>query len=99
MPALKLVSDRRRATSANEKTKQISPHYDEALQPWDVILAWKMGFLDGNALKYLQRWNKKGTPLQDLEKAKHYIEKLIEQVQRQQEAGARQRPGRPRRAR
>jgi hypothetical protein len=35
------------------------------------------GFLTGNSLKYLARWKDKGG-VDDLRKAKHYIEKLIE---------------------
>lgn len=53
-------------------------HYNaKSLQPWDVIIAWNLGFLDGNAMKYLARWRDKGG-IEDLKKAKHYIEKLIE---------------------
>ena len=36
------------------------------------------GFHRINALKYITRYDKKGTPLEDLHKAKFYIEKLIE---------------------
>jgi len=35
------------------------------------------GFLRGNALKYIMRYPIKGTPVEDLEKAKHYIDKLL----------------------
>lgn len=53
-------------------------HYkDKTLQPWDAIIIWKMGFLDGNALKYLVRFRDKGG-VEDLKKARHYIDKLIE---------------------
>lgn len=53
-------------------------HYKQhTLQPWDAIVEWGMGFLDGNALKYLVRYRDKGG-IQDLEKARHYIDKLIE---------------------
>lgn len=38
------------------------------------------GFLRGNALKYLQRYDKKNG-VQDLKKARHYIEMLIEEVE------------------
>lgn len=47
-------------------------------ETWDVILDWGLGYLDGNAVKYLSRWRQKGG-IEDLRKAKHYIEKLIEQ--------------------
>jgi len=53
-------------------------HYKrQAIQPWDFIIANNIGFLEGNAIKYLTRWRAKGG-LQDLEKARHYIDKLIE---------------------
>jgi hypothetical protein len=53
-------------------------HYKQfKFQPWDVILDWELGFLDGNALKYIARWRDKGG-VEDLKKAKHYLEKLIE---------------------
>jgi hypothetical protein len=62
--------------SANEK--QVGGnHYKMAIEPWDAIHSWDLGYFDGTAVKYLARWrNKNG--VQDLEKAKHFIEKLIE---------------------
>lgn len=36
-----------------------------------------LDFCQGNAIKYIMRYDKKGSPLQDLEKAKHYIDLLI----------------------
>lgn len=53
-------------------------HYRElALQPWEIIDALDLDFYDGNALKYLLRWRKKGG-VEDLKKAVHYIEHQIE---------------------
>jgi len=46
-------------------------------ETWDVILDWGLGYLDGNAVKYLSRWRHKNG-LEDLKKARHYIDKLIE---------------------
>jgi hypothetical protein len=52
-------------------------HYDDLLiQPWDIIEKNKMGFFDGNVLKYIMRYKQKGG-IEDLRKARHYIEKLI----------------------
>ena len=62
-------------------------HYlNQGIQPWDAMRAWLTseqytGFLLGNAIKYLSRFNAKaaskgGAP--DLEKAAHYLQKLIE---------------------
>lgn len=36
-----------------------------------------MGFLDGNAIKYIWRHKDKGKQIEDLEKAKWYIDRLI----------------------
>lgn len=59
--------------------KQIAGnHYkDLKIQPIEYIHANGIGYLEGNAIKYLTRWRAKGG-LADLEKAKHYIELLIE---------------------
>lgn len=47
-----------------------------AVQPEAFIHANGIGFHEGNAIKYLCRWRKRGG-LQDLEKARHYIDLLI----------------------
>ena len=53
-------------------------HYKQfRYETWDVIDDWGLGYFDGNAVKYLSRWQHKGG-IEDLRKAKHYIEKLIE---------------------
>ena len=52
-------------------------HYQIPIQPWDYIIANNIGYLEGTAIKYLSRWKRKNG-LQDLYKAKHFIEKLIE---------------------
>ena len=67
-------------TPSPANTLQIGgTHYkDNQYEPWDVIMDWDLGYLDGTVVKYLSRWQKKGTPLQDLLKASHYLQKLIE---------------------
>lgn len=53
-------------------------HYkDKAIQPIEYIHANKIGFCEGNVVKYITRWKEKNG-VADLEKAKHYIELLIE---------------------
>ena len=53
-------------------------HYkDKPLQVWDYVIANNLGYLEGNVIKYVSRWRQKGG-VEDLRKAKHYIEKLIE---------------------
>lgn len=52
--------------------KQFAGH-----EPWDVITAWDLGYLDGTALKYIARWKHKNG-VQDLKKAVHFLQKAIE---------------------
>lgn len=66
-------------STANALGKQPGgSHYkDKAIQPVQYIHANSLGFCEGNVVKYVTRWRDKGG-LQDLLKAKHYIELLIE---------------------
>lgn len=66
-------------------------HYtSKAIQPIQVMKAnmthekYK-GFLEGNVLKYLMRYEDKGTPLKDLDKCKDYLEALIEAVEEEKQ--------------
>jgi hypothetical protein len=53
-------------------------HYRfKAMQPWDFIVVNGLGFLDGNVVKYICRFRQKNG-IEDLEKAQHYLSKLIE---------------------
>lgn len=47
------------------------------IEPWDYIVANDIGFLEGNAIKYLTRWKSKNG-VEDLHKALHYVQKAIE---------------------
>lgn len=63
--------------SAN--TRQVGgEHYGlGALQHWDIVHLFKLDYFQGQITKYLFRWRKKNG-VEDLEKAKHYLEKYIE---------------------
>jgi Protein of unknwon function (DUF3310) len=53
-------------------------HYkDNAIQPVEYIHANGLGFCEGNVIKYITRWKEKNG-MEDLYKAQHYIELLIE---------------------
>jgi len=58
-------------------------HYKNmGVQPWKAMESWMTpeqfaGFLRGNAIKYLARCDVKGG-LDDIKKARHYIDKLVE---------------------
>jgi hypothetical protein len=47
------------------------------IQPVDFIIKNNIGFVEGNIIKYILRFKEKGG-VQDLLKAKHYIELLID---------------------
>ena len=56
-----------------------SAHYKELRpEPIDVIRGWNLGFELGSVVKYVARHAQKGTPVEDLEKAKHFIELELE---------------------
>ena len=59
-------------------------HYkDYAIQPIEFIHMNNIGFAEGCAIKYLCRWRQKNG-IEDLKKAKHFIELLIELEGREQ---------------
>jgi hypothetical protein len=56
-------------------------HYKTEIQPWDFIIANDLGYLEGNIIKYVSRYKKKGG-MADLLKAQHYLQKLIETTEK-----------------
>lgn len=42
-----------------------------------VIEAWELGFCLGNTVKYIARADHKGNPLEDLKKARWYLDREI----------------------
>jgi len=62
---------------ANEQQVGGSHYAVKAIQPWDYIVANNLGYLEGNIVKYVSRWKDKGG-VEDLKKAQHYLQKLIE---------------------
>jgi hypothetical protein len=63
--------------SANEIQIGGDHYKNQAIQPWDFISLNNLGYLEGCVIKYVSRHAKKGG-IEDLNKAKHYLEKLIE---------------------
>ena len=67
----------RRRQQESSQAKQVGgSHYLKAIQPWDIIRAWGLGFHRGNIIKYVLRAPGKNGK-EDLEKAKHYLDYLI----------------------
>lgn len=54
-------------------------HYKKfKIQPWEIVDEYDLCFYSGNVLKYLLRV--KTNKLEDLKKARHYLDKLIEDL-------------------
>lgn len=66
----------------SDPTTERNEHYKKSkIQPWDVIDDHELNFYLGNAIKYVLRAGKKNliknNDIQDLKKAKDYLEKEI----------------------
>jgi len=60
------------------ETQVDGSHYKKLkIQPIEYIHANGIGYIEGNVIKYVSRWKDKNG-IKDLEKAKHYLELLIE---------------------
>ena len=60
-------------------------HYkDNTIQVWDAIHDWGLGYFSGNVIKYVARHQKKNG-VEDLKKARHYLDKLIAMSEKQAE--------------
>jgi len=61
----------------SDEIKQIGgSHYESEYQHWSWVIDAGLGYLEGCATKYVSRWWKKNG-LQDLLKAKTYVQKMI----------------------
>ncbi len=47
----------------------------------DVIEDWELGFHLGNAVKYVARAGRKGDEIEDLKKARWYLDRAISQLE------------------
>ena len=63
--------------SANKKQVGGNHYLKYKIQPVEFIIKNNIGFVEGNIIKYVLRFKEKGG-VQDLLKAKHYIELLID---------------------
>ncbi len=58
------------------------PHYNKGIETSEYIRSWEMNWDQANVVKYVTRYNLKHTDkdlqCQDLRKARHYLERLIE---------------------
>ena len=56
-------------------------HYNQGgVEVYEFIKSNKFGYAQGNVIKYVSRYRYKGTPIQDLLKARWYLNKLIDET-------------------
>lgn len=60
-------------------------HYNQGIEPIDVIESWGLNFSLGNVIKYTLRAPYKGKEIEDLEKAKWYLDREIERLKKESE--------------
>ena len=61
-------------------------HYTLAkIEVIDFIEAWDLGFHAGNVVKYVARAKHKNNMLEDLKKARWYIDRLIRKIEKEAE--------------
>src|SRR6185369_13146900 len=64
--------------SSNANSRQVGgDHYKTEIEHWDFVESNGIGYLEGCATKYVTRARKKNGR-QDLEKAVHYVDKIID---------------------
>jgi hypothetical protein len=78
------VNERQVGGSHYKDTSGRCPNCGGLIEHWDLYA--EQPYLEGCITKYVTRWRKKNG-VQDLEKAKHFLEKLIE-VAKQEKAAA-----------
>lgn len=74
----------RRLSLPPKSTQVGGDHYSKMkIQPIDFISANGIGYIEGNIIKYVCRYKSKNG-VEDLKKAQHYLQMLIEQEERDQ---------------
>ena len=66
--------------NANERQVGGDHYKGKPFEHWDVVIEHDLDYFQGQVTKYLMRWKKKNG-LEDLMKARHYLDKYIEAVE------------------
>ena len=64
----------------NEDVINHPNHYTKGIETIDYIRSWDIDYVCGNIIKYVTRFPYKGTPVQDLKKARWYLDYLIKEL-------------------
>lgn len=82
IPLQKFIDSDRPKKKARDRQEGGTHYKDMKVEPWDVVDTWpldqRIGVYRFGALKYLMRMGNKDDRIQELKKAAHYLEKLIE---------------------
>lgn len=78
MPELMNDADRAKQIGGNHYAKM-------KIQPWDIILVYDLDYWLGNVVKYILR--NKIDKLEDLKKARHYLDEKIRQLESSEKEG------------
>jgi Protein of unknwon function (DUF3310) len=71
------------ASVSNPNDRQVGgTHYNQvSVQHWDLVLTNRLPYLEAQVTKYITRWKKKNQAVSDIDKAQHYLEKLIVSIE------------------
>lgn len=82
---LALAKEENKEANKNDASQSVDntnpQHYQLPIQPIDYIVKNNLDFLEGNIIKYVSRYKQKNG-LEDLLKAKKYLELLIEKEEK-----------------
>lgn len=83
-PQKVMVFDDLTAPKIKEKKEMVNHpnHYNKGIEVIKFIESWKMDFSTGNVIKYVTRAPFKGKYLEDLKKARFYLDRLIKRTER-----------------
>lgn len=63
--------------AANEEQVGGAHYKGKPIEHWDFVLMHNIPYLEAQVIKYMMRWRKKNG-VEDLRKARHFVDKLIE---------------------
>lgn len=82
-----MVQDGQQIGSIQMQPKQVGgDHYNFPIQPIEYIVANELGYREGNVIKYVTRHKRKNGK-QDIEKAIHYLEMILESYEEDERHG------------
>ena len=74
----------REQSSSKKEAVDHPDHYNKGIEVIDYIDSWDFNFTVGNIIKYVSRHKHKAKPLEDLEKAKWYLDRLIKKYEEEE---------------